>query len=75
MKKKTKLKLGVLFAMVASIIISSLLSILFSMHYMSHLYSIASMNAKTAMTINKRIDLIEQKAKPSGKKYVKPVSL
>ena len=75
MKKRTKLKLGFLFAMVASIVISSLLSILFSMHYMSHLYSLSSINANSVMTINKRIDLVEQRAKQSGKRYVKPVSL
>ena len=75
MRKKTKLKLGVLFAMVASIVISSLLSILFSMHYMSHLYSLSSINVNSVMTTNKRIDLIEKRAKQSGKKYVKPVSL
>ena len=76
MKKKTKLKLGFAFAMITSIVISSLLSILFSMHYMTHLYSLQITDARTFMNVSKRIDLLEAEIKARHtKKPIKPVVL
>ena len=76
MKKNTKFKLGFLLGMLTSIIISVLLSALFSMHYLSHLYSIASINANSVMSISKRIDFLEQRIKSNhNEKDIKPVRL
>ena len=77
MKKKTKLKIGFFLGMTISIVISVLLSVLFSMHYLSHLYGLTKMNAKSSIHISKRIDLIEKRVKDNHSKQdvLKPVSL
>ena len=77
MKKKTKLKLGIFFAMIASIVISSMISILFSMHYMSHLYRISSMNAKSIINTNRSIEFLDKRVRDnqSEHKEIKPVVL
>ena len=77
MKKKTKLKIGFFLGMFISIVISVLISALFSMYYLSHLYKLSSINAKTSIHINKRIDMIDKKINDrySNKEALKPASL
>ena len=75
--KKLKLKNFCFLELIASVIISVLLSIWFSMHYMSHLYKLASIHSNSVMAINKRIDLLEEKNKDISlkEKETKPVML
>ncbi len=77
MKRNVKLRIGFFLGMLISIIISVLLSTLFSMHYLSHLYGLQRINARTFMNINKRIDVIDKRNKHSQLKReaIKPVSL
>ena len=77
MKKNVKLKIGFFLGMFISIVISVLLSVLFTMHYLSHIYALQNISARTSMHTNKRIDLLEKKVKDNQLKQeaVKPVSL
>ena len=73
--KNYKFKKSYLFELLFSVIISVTLSSLFSMYYMNHLYKLHVININTSLSINKRIDLLEQKIKDTKQATVKPVSL
>ena len=70
--------LTVFFSILVSVAISVFLSTWFTMHYMTHIYTLQSIDAKTFMNVSKRIDLLEAEIKARhslGKKPVKPVML
>ena len=75
MKKLKFFKFNIIVSIILSVVISIAISTWFSMHYMSHLYSLQSIDASSFMNVNKRIDLIDKKVKDRHKDNIKPVSL